>query len=50
MTEFAAKCDRYLRMGIWNINQIRQQVAAGKITREEYETITGKPYARGDDK
>ena len=50
MRKYAAKCDRYLRVGIWNITQIRQQVAAGKLTKEEYEQITGKPYARSDEK
>lgn len=49
MREYAAKCDRYLRVGIWNITQIRQQVAAGKLTKEEYEQITGKPYATRSD-
>ena len=35
---------KYYRMGLYNDEQVAEFVRKGKITPEEYEEITGKPY------
>lgn len=33
------------RHGLWNEERLRALVSAGRLTAEEFEEITGKPYA-----
>ena len=38
------KIKEYFSMGLWNEQQVRNAVAKGKITTEEFKAITGKDY------
>ena len=38
------KIKRYYDSGVWNKTMVRNAVVKGKITKEEYETITGEKY------
>lgn len=38
------KIKRYYDSGVWNKTMVRNAVVKGKITQEEYETITGEKY------
>ena len=38
------KIKRYYDAGVWNRQMVRNAVVKGKITAEEYETITGEKY------
>jgi uncharacterized XkdX family phage protein len=39
---------RYFDKGIYDETDVAKFVAAGKITPEEYEQITGEPYAESE--
>lgn len=39
------KIKKYYDDGLWNKEMVRNAVIKGKITAEEYEEITGEPYA-----
>lgn len=36
---------KYYRDGLWSIAKVRNAVAKGWITEEEFAEITGEPYA-----
>lgn len=36
------KIKRYYEAGVWNRQMVKNAVKKGKITAEEYETITGE--------
>lgn len=38
------KVKRFYELGLYTLCQVAQFADKGKITREEYETITGEPY------
>lgn len=38
------KIKRYYDAGVWNRQMVKNAVKKGKITAEEYETITGEKY------
>lgn len=38
---------RYYDLGYYDKDDVAKFVAKGKITPEEYELITGEPYAKG---
>jgi uncharacterized XkdX family phage protein len=38
------KIKRYYDTGLWTLEMVRNVVAKGKITAEEYQTITGEAY------
>ena len=38
------KIKRYYEAGVWNRQMVRNAVKKGKITAEEYGTITGEKY------
>lgn len=39
------KVKKYYDMGLWNKTMVGNAVIKGWITAEEYEIITGEPYA-----
>lgn len=48
MDEHSAKFDKvkeYFDKGLWGITAIKNAVVKGWITAEEFEEITGQPYA-----
>ena len=44
MVMWFEKVKRYFEIGAWNKAMVRNAVVKGKITAEEYETITGEAY------
>lgn len=38
------KIKEYFCMGLWDEHKVRNAVAKGKITAEEFKEITGKDY------
>lgn len=34
----------YYRHGFWSLNQVKNAVAKGKITEDEFQEITGQTY------
>lgn len=38
------KIKEYFRLGLWDEQKVRNAVAKGKITPEEFKAITGKDY------
>ena len=38
------KIKRWYEMGVWNESRVRDAVAKGKITAEQFKAITGKTY------
>lgn len=45
MSQKFKKIKNYYDMGLWNEEMVRNAVIKGWITAEEYEEITGEPYA-----
>lgn len=45
MSKLYKQVKKYYDMGIYNDAQVAVFVQKGKITPEEYELITGQPYA-----
>ena len=41
------KVKRYYDLGLYTKQMVAQFVAKGKLTADEYEAITGKPYGEG---
>ena len=39
------KVKYYYDRGLWDINRVRKAVEKGWITEEEFQEITGEPYA-----
>lgn len=44
MSNYAKKVQRWYESGDWPIAWVRNAVAKGRITPEEFETITGEVY------
>lgn len=40
-----SKIEKWYKMGLWDDAMVRDAVEKGVITAEEYEEITGTPYA-----
>ncbi len=40
-----ARIKRFYDLGLYTREQVAQFVVKGKITEEQYETITGEPYS-----
>lgn len=38
------KIKRYYDEGLWSKERLRNVVSVGKLTKKEYETITGEKY------
>lgn len=47
MSVFAEIVKEYYEDGTYTKDYVRELVAAGKITAEEHEEITGEPYEEG---
>ena len=45
MSNYAKKVQKWYEDGDWPIAWVRNAVVKGKITPEEFEIITGEPYA-----
>ncbi len=45
MTSKFQKVKYYYDNGLWDINRVRNAVVKNWITAEEFEEITGEPYA-----
>lgn len=45
-SKFFAMAKRNYDKGLWNIEMLENFVAIGRITAEEYEVITGRPYTK----
>lgn len=43
------KIKRWYEQGLWTKAWVHNTVVKGKITAEQYEEITGEPYASGTD-
>ena len=44
MSRYIGKIKDYFDNGLWNIVRVRNAVAKGWITAEEYKIITGEDY------
>ncbi len=42
MSEFALKVKRWYTLGLWSEQRVREAVAQGKLSAEEFKAITGK--------
>lgn len=44
MSDFAGQVKRYYELGFWTEARVKNAVAKGALTEEEYKQITGKTY------